>query len=452
MIPTHVRVAALDNDKEHLNKIYSGLARAGYWVMPFHFDAGALSPLPSSPNNGIRIIFSDIHLVEGQMFKMTTHAQALISCLKRIVSEGPYIVIFWTAHPDDATEVIREVRNRIGNEATPAPVYFGTIDKNNVLGGDDQDFNTENLVELINTEIAKCGPLLLSISWEERVFQAAVRSTHRLFELAQNGIDEDEAKLTAWHKLLGFLALEAAGEEAKALPIKAMDLALLPLLEDRLQTSSIYAPKALQDMLSNELGRKPETISSSKLNTHYLVEVIKNPKDVEPFRRGVVSSIDTERWDASYHEEFGGDWPELIRKEFLMNNAQNAEQIARLIKPCLVTLTPECDDIQGKVGSYRYLLGALFKKDEVTSNAYYSRSKNQYSNLSIFEIGIISVNDEDIETDYVLLVSCNRFLARPVRAVDSVTPIYRLRRSVIEELGHHYATHARRPGVLRFRD
>ncbi|WP_146036400.1 hypothetical protein [Pseudomonas protegens] len=449
MIPQFVRVAAIDNEQDHLNQIYSALASAGYWVMPFLYDFGGITPSPSKPFNGVRIVFTDIHLFEGGMNNMAQHALAIMQSLKKIVCDGPYAIIFWTKHPDDAEAVFRDITARAEDLDLVLPVGYGCINKDLVLALEEKPDRLPELIEQINTAILNCGALLLSISWEERVSQAAIRSTHRLYELTKQ--PDNAGSLARWHKLLAFLSTQAVGSAQAALsPVAAMDAALLPILEDRLDLSAEHVAP-LDEFLAREFGNRPEQISGSSLNTHYLVSNLQNSVGTSPAGRGVVSRIDRTSWDQNCPELWGASCSQVLASEFLWPTTKpDSQEFLDSLVPCVVTLTPECDDVQGKVYSYRYLLGVFVPFTKDSKARYFSTSKSKYSNLSIFEVGVISLDLDGVLKDYCLLVSCNRFFAKPTRDLLHVKPTLRLRRATLEELSHHYTTHARRPGVMRF--
>lgn len=449
MIPQFVRVAAIDNEQEHLDKIYSGLVSAGYWVMPFLYDLGTIVPTPPKPFNGVRIVFTDIHLLEGGMNNMAQQALAIMSSLKKIVCDGPYAVIFWTNHPDDAKAVFADIMARAESNGLVPPVGYGCIDKNLVLALDDNPERLPELIGQVSDAISACGALLLSISWEERVSQASIRSTHRLFELTKQ--PDNEGSLARWHKLLAYLSTEAVGDaQARLSPVAAMDAALLPILEDRLDVSAEYVTQ-LNDFLAQEFGNRPEEISKSSLNTHYLVSNLQNGAAASPSGRGVVSLIDRASWDQNYPELWGANCAEVLSAEFLLPVPKpDSKEFLDSLVPCVVTLTAECDDVQGKVYSYRYLLGVFVPFSKANKARYFTSTKSKYANLSIFEVGVLSLDLDGELKDYCLLVSCNRFFAKPTRDLLHVEPKLRLRRATLEELSHHYTTHARRPGVMRF--
>ncbi|MBX8538336.1 hypothetical protein K5D51_01405 [Pseudomonas cichorii] len=448
MIPQFVRVAAIDNEQAHLDKIYSALVSAGFWAMPFLYDLGSVKPLPPNPYNGIRIIFTDIHLNDGGMNNMAQQAIAIIACLKKIVCDGPYFLIFWTKFPADAQEVFREIILRSENEELIPPVGFGCIDKGLVLDFEDNPGCLPELLSQLHQAVERCGALLLSISWEERVSQAATRSTCRLFDLAHQQSSGDS--LNTWHELLAYLSMEAVGEsQAFKAPVAAMDAALLPILEDRLHISAENIA-GLNNLLGAQFGKGQCSVSKSSLNAHYLISVLGKETEVLPSNRGVVSVIDIKSWDINCLELWGASCSEVISREFFLPGQQCDGKVLNSLLPCVVTLTPECDDVQGKVVSFRYLLGVLIPYSSDLRSLFYSKSKKQYSNLSIFDVGVLSIDVGSGLQDYCLLVSCNRFFAKPTTDLLHVKPTLRLRRATLEELSHHYATHARRPGVMRF--
>lgn len=448
MIPKFVRVAAIDNEQAHLDKIYSALVSSGFWVMPFLYDLGTVNPLPPNPYNGVRIVFSDIHLVDGGMNNMAQQALAITACLKKIVCDGPYVLIFWTKFPTDAHTVFSEIIARAKDEGFVAPAAYGCIDKSLVINLEENPSSMPEVLEQLNQAILNCGALLLSISWEERVSQAAIRSTNRLFDLAHQQASGDP--LTNWHQLLAYLSLEAVGDtQAVLTPVAAMDSALLPILEDRLHIPCEDV-EPLSALLSQQLGVRESGVSKTALNAHYLVSTLSSSMTVSPSARGVVSVIERESWDAHQPDLWGKTCNEVLQQEFFLPAQKNDQEFLGSLLPCVVTLTPECDDVQGKVGSFRYLLGVLVPYSSTVRALYYSKSKRQYSNLSVFDVGVLNIDLGQGDKDYCLLVSCNRFFAKPTTGLLHVTPKLRLRKATLEELSHHYTTHARRPGVMRF--
>lgn len=75
----------------------------------------------------------------------------------------------------------------------------------------------------------------------------------------------------------------------------------------------------------------------------------------------------------------------------------------------------------------------------------------RYRNDSVLDIGEVVMRDAP-DTTWHLLISCRSFmtLAAKVEVVEGRCH-FRLRRALLEEVVHRYVTHARRPGVMRFR-
>jgi hypothetical protein len=162
----------------------------------------------------------------------------------------------------------------------------------------------------------------------------------------------------------------------------------------------------------------------------------------------MVTKIDLN--EPAFLHAFGAPPAELIKSEFLFGGAKD-DVVAKFlenVEPCLVTLVAECDEVQDKVGTFRYLLGALIKDPEANQAAYYSKNQKSFANNSIYTLGNIRL--KGLEHDSGLLISCSKFYGVFSRNPIPGTPIFRLKRATLDELLHHYTTHARRPGVMRF--
>ncbi len=466
------RVAALDNEKDELSAISVGLGQAGFWAMPFLFDAGELVPSPPQRALGIRLIFSDIHILAGNM-SITQHVNAILTCIKKIIKSGPYGIIFWSKYPDEAKSAWAELLDRCSDHDVEAPVCYGLIDKNKVLDSTTHTFDAQALSNDINDVIRSCPTLALTMAWDDRVALAAINTTNRLYQMAvdskpqpgeSTAISAHLAHIPKWNALLSFLAAAAVGDEqAEKSPLYALDNALLPIVEDQLYSASLLETKSIDvpdefrgSSLSDHIKEKGSkdrmgAASAAELNTLYLIEN-EISSSLDCAARGVVSKI-IEADGEIFKGIFGKNRDELIASEFFMDKTASSAQAKSFlteIVPCLVTLVAECDEVQNKVWTFRYLLGILIKNPESQDRRplYYSSKKKEFSNDSIYSLGNIRLKGEG--HDSLLLVSCSRFLATHSRNPISCTPAFRLRRPTLDELLHRYTVHARRPGVMRF--
>ena len=77
-------------------------------------------------------------------------------------------------------------------------------------------------------------------------------------------------------------------------------------------------------------------------------------------------------------------------------------------------------------------------------------SEVRLKNISIIDIGAISLIENQEKKDWRLFISCRCFMAFDKKKEFGWKPVFRLRRALIDEVAHQYVTHARRPGVMRF--
>ena len=462
MIPLHSRVAAIDDVEDHLQKIVWGLGKAGFCAIPFFFEDGKLESPPDRPLPGLRLVFSDIHLVGGGPNNDKTHAANIILCLKKIVTTGPYVLIFWSQFPGDSEKIASLIQERAADAGLTPPIGYAAINKNEVFkipaeDGDDA-FDAAKLRDLILDRIKVFKTLAVATSWEDRASRAAARTTDRLFELVKGSANVAED----WEKLLAFLACEAVGQQqAKESLTVALDSALLPLLEDQLSLiGNEPAPAAedaqrLLDIVSGDGTReRPAVVAASQLNTSYLIEELAASSGTRMWARGTVTAIGSGFVNSGpFVNAFGQDDGALIRQEFATRDLDTEEN--RSTRLHIVELGPECDHVQGKVSTHRYLLALLVPVSLIGAFTYVAKGGKKSSgpprfrNDSVMDIGKVSLKTTP-PGEWHLLVSCRCFMALAARTSIDGKPSFRLRRALLEEVAHRYATHARRPGVMRF--
>ncbi|SFP97701.1 hypothetical protein [Ralstonia sp. NFACC01] len=468
MIPRYSRVVAIDDDEDHLQKIVWGLGKAGFCAIPFFFDDGKLEDEPSAPLPGIRLVFTDIHMVGGGQHNDVIHATNIVKCLKKIVGTGPYVLIFWSQFPDEKDRIGGLINERsIGAKLNP-PIGYGAINKNDVFNlesasGEDA-FNASRLRDLILEAVQSFRTIAVPAAWENRVAQAAATTTNRLFDLVKaSGTATDD-----WEQLFACLACEAVGHhQARENPTDALDEALLPLLEDQLSVlgdgniAAANSPQWLRDLLNSERSpRRPRSVSTAQLNTSYLIEQFNGEGQPEMWERGVVTALGPAFLNSGpFVRAFGLEATELIRDEFATRTDMEAGELAQT-KLHIVELGPECDHVQGKMKTHRYLLALLVPDSLIDAFSGQQKrgtkapSNKRYGNESVMDVGRLALESPPLQTpgDWHLLVSCRRFMSLAVKTKIDGTPRFRLRRALMEEVAHRYATHARRPGVMRFYD
>ena len=464
MIPFYSRVAAIDDDEDHLQKIVWGLGKAGFCAIPFRFEDGQLENPPSQPLDGLRIVFSDIHLIGGGPNNEKTHAANIIRCLKKIVTTGPYVLIFWSQYPEDSAKINDLIQQRASKAGLTPPIGYAAIDKNTVfnIGAKDgnDEFNAGKLRDLILEKIRPFRTLAVATSWEDRVARAAASTTDRLFELVKSSANA----AVDWENLLAFLACEAVGQEAaKEGLTSALDAALLPLLEDQLSLIGNEPAAAADDVqrlldIVSVVGKckRPAVVENSQLNSSYLIEEVTANSLIPMWTRGMVTALGPDFINSeSFEKAFGRSESALIRQEFAPDDL--TPLVAQSARLHIVELGPECDHVQGKVSTHRYLLALLVPASDLwafTIGGKANRkptSSSRFRNDSVMDIGKISLSTS-LPGEWHLLVSCRCFMALAAKMGIDGKPSFRLRRALIEEVAHRYATYARRPGVMRFHE
>lgn len=456
MIPRYSRVVAIDDREDHLKAITWGLSQAGFCPVPLRFDDGDLLPAPEAPITGMRIVFTDIHMAPGNLANLKMHSGIIIQCLNKIAASGPYALIFWSMYPGD----VEQMKNLIeadgpGTGLTP-PIAYGTIDKNMVLGADGSgNFDAEALRRLIAEQMENFPTLATAAQWEMRAAQAAAKTTDAVYSLTRAPVAEQ--RTTQWESLLAFLAAEAVGPDVAPRNIDAaLDSALLPILEDQLSfvggTSATPFPEThpLRTALS-VIPRplRPDAISVARLNASYLIDEAGATSPKGGFGRGMVIQLPGSFINSGpFTRQFGKERSDLVRAEFLLKDkarTASAEDIGKLALH-VVELGPECDHVQGKVSTHRFLLALLVPSPLIGL----CRTKSGVlNNVSVIDAGLIAFKNAP-EEEFHLLISTRCYMTLAPGSELGGSCRFRLRRLSIEEVVHHYTTHARRPGVMRF--
>jgi hypothetical protein len=455
------RVVVLDDQKKHLDIIVRALGKAGFGAISYLVEDGAVIPEVREPCNGLRLIFSDIHLTPTSGISGIDNIGILGPFLRNITSDGPYGLIFWSKFAEDEAEIVQTLKDRADDLGIQLPVFFGFIDKNTVLTDLDdeaeevEETTPDNFKNLILAEVAKCPTLRAVMEWEERAFLAANSVSNSLFKISENS-QGDIPTADSWLNLISYLAQEAVGREnAKNDPLRAIDNALLPILEDQfrysLPSNASDAFDQIKEKLSGGKLSLPAGVSAAKLHSYYLVENLTDAINTHNLR-GTISAINEQEFDDFFSRCFASKWRSLMLEEFIVQGPdrvifQEARKIPDLpsrISPCLISLSPECDDVQGKVVTQRYLLGVTLNPED----SRFCVSEGKLARDALHSIGTVDYQG----TEKLIIVSCRRFLAIPTVAIRNMplTPILRLRRTMIDELSHQYTTYTRRPGVMRF--
>jgi hypothetical protein len=186
-----------------------------------------------------------------------------------------------------------------------------------------------------------------------------------------------------------------------------------------------------------------ESINRASLNSFYLVEDFYQTRSLPYNARGVISIISPGN-DDFFNLQFGSNWEDILYSEFVINgdNIERDPALSKKAAPCLVSLSAECDEVQGKIPTHRYLLGVTFD----IADAKNFKSSKGLARAALQSIGLVRVNG----LEKCVLISCRRFTSEQSIQNFPLQSVARLRQRTLEEIIHHYTNHIRRPGVMRF--
>lgn len=111
------RVIAVDDDPTDLSGIVQALHKNGVGVLPVLFKGqGSLRPLLP----GIRVVFTDINMAPSAASAYQQH-QGVAAVLNELLdpNNGPWILVAWTAAPDQTADLRTVLQDSLGKERVP---------------------------------------------------------------------------------------------------------------------------------------------------------------------------------------------------------------------------------------------------------------------------------------------------------------------------------------------
>jgi hypothetical protein len=462
-------VIVLDDVKQELWQISHGLAVCGLPIMAHWINEGKLERQPITPYEGVRILFTDLHVLGPTHKNPEQYVSALVSFIQQLIGPSTYLVVFWSGFPEDAAEAWKLLCSRLKTAKADnlVPFAYRVLDKTDVMQISDDDPRiaaqaTERVQKSI-AEIFDAFPQLRSLmQWESCASRAASATSNELIDkLDKGGIEftnGDAVRVTLKSMSQAALGLPHAPDA----PTKGVYQALMPIAQDWLNKE---AAKGALDGFLGLAEKDPVPLPQSAEGRPKLASLLNDffihseRDDLKPSERGAVIRLSE---DFLKDEERGlvreigltktkGDWREALCIEFAHGFSKAPQQEQTNYKNNLdpknvyaVELSADCDYAQDKKRSHRFLLALFVPTNGPTP--FYSKSKGA-ANDAIYVTPEITFGGVQGR----LLISCRIFLTRPYQtAVEGVT-VTRMRQEVLSEIAHHYSTHMRRPGKIEFR-
>lgn len=215
------RVIAIDDQEKDLQGIVRALHLRGVGVLPFHYQ-GSESLKRCGP--GVRIVFSDINVAPSAAPPNAQHA-ALAAVFDAVLDEsnGPWVLVAWTASPAQIQDLHAALQIALGPER--APLASCALDKSSFSDANG-DFNIEAIAEAARTQL-QADPVAAAImDLEARASDAAHDVIRSLLALAA------EAGAPSVADLLKALSVAADGSSPPR-PESVFET-IGPALQDRL--------------------------------------------------------------------------------------------------------------------------------------------------------------------------------------------------------------------------
>ena len=421
------RIVAIDDDDAHLAGLANGLGRSGVACVQIHFT-GDLTGFKTCPD--VRIVFADLYLGAGALDprrNFHTIAEILESTIR---PSGPYFIVLWTQDPDQDQALLTYLEKRLGPGVTK-PFAVRPLPKTDHIDDEGKIKDQGKLMEAIRDIIRSSPQVGAVVEWESQVLEAAGRTVSSILDLASGEDGVERAKDLG--KILGHLAVEAVGKDhVDQDRFRAVNDALLPILADRVA-------KMPSGQIDQELWRAALTIPerrrmasvkrAARLNR--LVHIA-DAEGVSATERGVVVPL-----PASYRNEFK-DYFSITEQTAATKlfGCKDLDPSKPRFRWVLVQCLAACDDAQGNPGTVPFYLGLDFPEGNRSSKKV---SSTWYG--PVYELDGKS---------HCLRVNAGCSLALPSSSLQDITPLYRLREQILNDLVYHVHTHGARPGMISF--
>ncbi|EJN02521.1 hypothetical protein [Phyllobacterium sp. YR531] len=431
---TPARYIVLDDELSELATLVDALHVLGAPCIGIRFDPLDL-PKPAH-FKGLRVLFSDLHLVKAQPAGVQ-HYNTLAGLLDRCVPEshGPYLLVLWTSHEHERAALAARLEEIL--PASKKPIAVLALDKVQFRHG--AVWDAAGLQEAIEARVGSMPQLQALLNWERDVLAAANETLAVI-----GGLVPAEQRTVAQYAgaldgVLSHIAVASAGNANARNDRKgAVTAALAPLLSDRIANRP-------QDADANALWEQavtfpqgPELQAAQKARMNRMLHLAVSP--AEPVNRhdwGAIVPLGNDQLsDAAMNARFGVAADHLRDREFKLRAERRTE--GQLV---VVRAGAACDQAQSQSGPIPLLLGLLVPSTALSQN---KRSP------------AIHVCDEKFELDGyqepVSLLIHARFSTTTVAQELQNWPIatLRLREQLLTTILVHVASHAMRPGTLRF--
>ena len=447
-IPINGRIAIIDDKIEQALPLMNVLARRRYACQYFSADRRYLPEEGQEPND-IRILFLDINLLDDAIHPAKQLRGILVTVLRRVISAAnfPWVLIYWSRHEEEHGALVKDIFDHDLHDRKP--IVYLSQNKSDYFSMDGDligDTKINELFGLITERLLEQPAYRQLIAWENLLHRAADKTLQDIFHALHLHSN--------WTDNAGFL-LERLGESFAG-KIAFRGQSAEEKIRSAFQTlNNVYAD-TLEYAVSNTGISRPAELSydpgfASRENIYKINKKLLLSTDTErvDYSGMVIQDTDPDR-DKVYKEllnsSFGREKvkkeaPEgATQKEIDKMASERREAIRASWRKIHVVVTPLCDVVQGKAVNSRVIHGFLVREDlkgyiEDRSEAIFVSPK--------FDIG---------GTVYALVLNLRYFYTThfdpKTLQEQGLTPLFRVRQSLLSEIQSKLARHISRQGVL----
>lgn len=426
------KIIIVDDIQEHLDTLSKPFYENGIGCKTFMYDIDYQFPLKN-----VRVAFFDIRINPTGGGSVAQRYNDLANAIKQYihVENGPFALIFWTSNKVEIEGIKDYIQER--HTDCPKPFLVDFIDKDEFLANPDN--LTSKLGSVLNDDTLKC-----LFEFETLSSQSASMTINQLYEIIPTndtwGASENFKE--NFEKVFSKIATSTLGlEHAKKNPGKAVFEAVLPIMNyhfSKLGNESLWN-KILKTLKNARLSNEIPNIDGFKesiLNTIFHIDNqdLAFPLDV----RGAV--IEIEKTEPVFKENFGIEFTSWFTHFMPIELSKRRRDVRNKSKVIAIEISSSCDYSQNRKRLNKYLLGIIspvISKEEFGNNSIplcqYKLDCNFY-----------------IEDEFQIWMNLNYVFSALPNDRKFGTPLFILKKEIMDQIGNKYANHVSRIGITSF--
>jgi len=354
------RFVVVDDREHHLEAITQTFRLLGTPCMGVRYDPSV--ELNPEHFRGVRCLFMDLHLVDGQASTDQKRHYALItSILEDNINKngGPFVLVVWTQHEHLSVE-LRDYLDRSIDVGKPyaRPLAVLSLAKEQFINVDDGEIrNPGELRDAVQRSIMTNPQLAALLGWEAGVLAAAGDTLVSLLNLVPPDQRTSAEFPSALDTILSRLTKETVGRShVDVNPRAAITTALAPILADRILNQDISP--ATQEIWKSAVTRHEDKkledaspIEAGEIN-RMLHLAVPGSEILLPTDWGAVVP-----WPFEWSDEKLSHFTGLTQKQMLCEEFRLRSSAMGACRPVLVRVGAACDYAQSNRGPISFLFG-----------------------------------------------------------------------------------------------